>query len=52
VTVACDSCGKLFERPRDRIFERERDPRYHGAMYCSRRCYFSRDTRVSWPRAI
>jgi hypothetical protein len=51
VTVACDTCGTLFKRARDRLFERERDARYHGAMYCSRRCYFKRETIIKWRRA-
>lgn len=42
VTLACDTCGRLFKRRRDRIFERERDPRYHGGMYCSKRCFYRR----------
>jgi hypothetical protein len=52
VTVACNTCGKLFKRARDRLFERERDPRYHGAMYCSRRCYFNRDIERVWRSAV
>lgn len=42
LTLACDTCGQLFKRPRDRVFERERDPRYQGRTYCSRRCFFRR----------
>jgi hypothetical protein len=42
VTLACDTCGRLFKRRRDRVMERERDPRYQGGTYCSPRCYFKR----------
>jgi len=43
LTLTCDCCGRAFKRPRDRVMERERDPRYHGGIYCSRRCYFRRN---------
>jgi hypothetical protein len=42
VTLTCDGCGRLFERLRERVLERERDSRYHGGTYCSRRCYLQR----------
>ena len=45
ITLTCDGCGQSFERPRDRVMERRRDPRYHGGTYCSRRCYLRRYDR-------
>lgn len=53
VTVACDTCGRLFKRRRDQILERVRDPRYNDGVFCSRRCVHQRRYAVDWrPSAV
>ena len=48
IAIACDTCGKIFRRRRDRLFERERDSRYADGMFCSRACVYERRHRISW----
>lgn len=41
VNLTCDACGQLFTRPRDRVVEKQQDPRYKGRTFCCWTCYNS-----------
>jgi hypothetical protein len=47
VNLVCDACGKPFTRARDRVLEKQNDPRYRGRTFCSWTCFNSAPRRAA-----